>query len=142
MTAFAIRLPRRRQSKPAKVAKGAAKVWTTMKIGSIAGRTAKKGAKAYGSWKVAKVVARGGKKLLIVPLAAGGGLAAWKRLRAQRADGPATPYGSSVGPAAPSQSVTPPGPGPSAGLNGEGALKDQPAGATNPPVNPPPGATS
>jgi hypothetical protein len=142
MTAFAIRLPRKRQSKAAQVAKTVAKAWTAMKIGSVAGRTGKKAAKAYGSWKVAKLVSRGGGKLLILPLAAGGGLAAWKRLRAQSADGPATPYGSPQGPAASSQVVTPPGTGASADLNGEGALSDPPAGATNPPVNPPPGATS
>jgi hypothetical protein len=140
MTAFV--LPRRRQSKAAKMAKTAAKAWTAMKVGSIAGGTARKAAKVYGSWKIGKLLARRGAKLVLIPVAAGGGLAAWKRLRAQSADGPATPYGSPQGPAASSQVVTPPGTGASADLNGEGALSDPPAGATNPPVNPPPGATS
>jgi hypothetical protein len=142
----AIALPTRKQkSKPARVAKTAAKTWTSMKIGSTAAKTAKKGAKAWAGFKVVKFVGKGGKKLLLIPLAAGGGLAAWKKVRSSSSssDGPATPYGSTVGPAATPSTVTPPktAPGSSAGLNGEGSLDDAPAGAANPPVTPP-GATS
>jgi hypothetical protein len=113
--------------------KGAAKVWTSMKIGSLAGRTAKKGAKAWGSWKIAKLVGRGGKKLLIVPLAAGGGIAAWRRLRSASGNSPSSAYGSPQGPAAPSSVVTPGAPGPAAGMNATGSTL---------PVNPPPGTAT
>jgi hypothetical protein len=121
------------------MAKGAAKTWASLKIGSTAARTAKKGVKAWGSFKLVKFVARGGKKLVLVPLAVGGGVVAYKKLGSSSDDGPATPYGSSVGPAATPGTVTPPktSPGPSAGLNGEGTLDDPAAGTTNPPVTPP-----
>lgn len=134
----AIALPtRKRKSKPARVAKSAAKTWASLKIGSTAAKTAKKGVKAWGSFKVVKFVGRHGKKLVVIPIAAGGGLAAYKKLRSSE-EGPATPYGSSVGPAATPATVTPPktAPGSGAGLNG-----DPPAGASNPPATPP-GTTS
>src|SRR3954447_9925384 len=108
MTAIALPRPRKRRSKPAQLAKGVAKTWTSMKIGSTAAKTAKKGVKAWGSFKVVKFVGRGGKKLVIVPLAVGGGVAAYKKLSSSDDDGPATPYGSSVGPVATPATVTPP----------------------------------
>jgi hypothetical protein len=131
----AIALPTRKpKSKPARVAKTAAKTWTSMKVGSAAAKTAKKGAKTWASFKVVKVVGKGGKKLILIPIAAGGGLVAWKKVRSTSSDGPATPYGSSVGPAATPSTVTPPktAPGSTAGLNGEGS-PDAPAGTPNPP---------
>jgi hypothetical protein len=136
----AIALPtRKRRSKPARVAKSAAKTWASLKIGSTVARTAKKGVKAWGSWKVVKFVGRRGKKLVLVPVAVGGGVVAYKKLSSSSDDGPATPYGSSVGPVATPATVTPPktAPGTSADLNGEGSLSDPPAGASNPPVTPP-----
>jgi hypothetical protein len=136
----AIALPTRKpKSRPARVAKSAAKTWASMKVGSTVAKTAKKGVKAWGSFKVVKFVARGGKKLVLVPVAVGGGVVAYKKLSSSSDDGPATPYGSSVGPVATPATVTPPktAPGTSADLNGEGALSDPPAGATNPPVTPP-----
>jgi hypothetical protein len=144
MTAIALPRPRRKKSKPAQMAKTAAKAWTSMKIGSTAAKTAKKGAKTAAKFKVVKFVGRKGGKVLLVPLAAGGGVMAWKRLRASSSDdGPATPYGSGVGPAATPQTVTPPktAPGSSADTNGEGTLSDPPAGTANPPTTPP-GSTS
>ena len=139
----AIALPtRKRQSKPARVAKTAAKTWTSMKVGSTAAKTAKKGAKTWASFKVVKFVGKGGKKLILIPIAAGGGLVAWKKVRSSSDEAPATPYGSSVGPVATPSTVTPPktAPGSTAGLNGEASL-EAPAGASNPPVTPP-GTTS
>lgn len=130
----AIALPTRKpKSKPARVAKSAAKTWSSMKIGSTAAKTAKKGVKAWGSFKVVQFVGRHGKKLVVIPIAAGGGFAAYKKLRSSD-DEPAMPYGSPVGPVATPQTVTPPktAPGSDAGLNG-----DPPAGASNPPVTPP-----
>src|SRR3954465_7883146 len=101
MTAIALPRPRKRRSKPVQLAKGVAKTWTSLKIGSTAAKTAKKGVKAWGSFKIVKFVARGGKKLLVGPLAVGGGVAAYKKLSSSSDDeGPATPYGSSVGPVA------------------------------------------
>ncbi len=133
MTALSLprNLPgRRRRSKPASLAKGVAKTWTSMKLGSAAARSAKKGAKAYGSWKVTKFVGRRAGKLLLVPLAIGGGLAAWRSMRSSGEDGPPL-YGSSTGPAASPQTVTPPKSAPGS-ANGE-TVVDAPA---------PPGATS
>jgi hypothetical protein len=113
-----------------------------MKVGSTATKTAKKGVKAVASYKVVKFVGTKTGKLLLIPLAAGGGLAAWKRIRSSSSEeGPATPYGSSVGPAATPATVTPPKTA-AGSSNGEGALSDPPAGAANPPATPPPGAGS
>jgi hypothetical protein len=141
----AIALPTRKpKSKSARVAKTAAKTWTSMKVGSTAAKGAKKGAKAWASFKVVKFVGKGGKKLILIPLAAGGGLVAWKKVRSSSSgDAPATPYGSPVGPVATPSTVTPPktAPGSNAGLNGESSVDDAPAGASNPPVTPP-GTTS
>jgi hypothetical protein len=142
MTAIALPRPRKRKSMPARVAKSVAKTWASLKIGKTAAKTAKKGAKAWTSFKVVKLAGRGGKKLLLVPLAAGGGLAAYKKLSSSSEPAPATPYGSPVGPAATSATVTPPKGAPgSPGSNGEGSIGDAPAGASNPPATPP-GATS
>jgi hypothetical protein len=145
MTAIALPRPRKRKSKPARVAKSVAKTWASLKIGSTAAKTAKKGAKAWASFKVVQFVGKGGKKLLLIPLAAGGGVAAYKKVRSSSSSSepaPATPYGSSVGPAATPATVTPPKTAPgSPGSNGEGAIGDPPAGASNPPVTPP-GSTS
>ena len=124
------------------MAKTAAKAWASMKIGTTAAKTAKKGVKAWASFNVVKFVGKGGKKLLLVPIAAGGGLAAYKKVRSSSEPAPATPYGSPVGPAATSATVTPPKSAPgSPGSNGEGAIGDAPAGASNPPATPP-GSTS
>src|SRR3954469_3528557 len=136
----AIALPTRKpKSRPARVAKSAAKTWASMKVGSTVAKTAKKGAKTWASFKIVKFVAKGGKKLVLVPVAVGGGVVAYKKLSSSSDDGPATPYGSSVGPVATPATVTPPKtpPGTSTGMNGEGALSAPPAGATNPPVTPP-----
>jgi hypothetical protein len=140
MTAIALPRPRRRKSKPAQLAKTAAKTWASMKIGSTAAKTAKKGAKTVAKYKVVKFVGKRGTKLLLVPIAAGGGLVAYKKVRSSSDDAPATPYGSGLGPAATPQTVTPPKTAP--GSNGEGSLDDPPAGSANPPVEPPPGASS
>jgi hypothetical protein len=143
MTAIALPRPRRKKSKPAQAAKTVAKAWTSMKIGSTAGKTAKKGAKTVAKFKVVKFAGKKGGKLLLIPLAAGGGLAAWKKVRSSGSDeGPAAPYGSGMGPAATPQTVTPPKTAPGAtAQNGEGSLEEPPAGSSNPPVTPP-GSTS
>jgi hypothetical protein len=121
MTAIAMPRPlRRRRSKPAQLAQTAAKTWGSIKITKTATKTAKKGAKTFASYKVVKFVGKGGKKLLLIPIAAGGGFAAYKKLSSS-GDEPATPYGSSVGPAATPATVTPPktAPGSNVTANGE-----------------------
>src|SRR5215210_2645022 len=134
MTAIALPRPRRRKSKPAQVAQTAVKAWASMKIGTTSAKTAKKGAKSVAKFKVVKFVGTKGGKLLLVPVAAGGGLVAWKKVRSSSSDdGPATPYGSGVGPAATPQTVTPPKTAPGT-TNGEGSLTDPPAGSANPPA--------
>src|SRR3954451_3696833 len=117
----AIALPtRKRKSTPARVAKSAAQVWTTVKIGSTVAKTAKKGAKAYGKFRVVKFIGRHGKKLVLVPIAAGGGVAAYKKLSSSSSsDAPATPYGSSMGPVATPATVTPPKTAPGTDGNGD-----------------------
>jgi hypothetical protein len=121
MTAIAMPRPlRRRRSKPAQLAKTAAKTWASLKITKTATKTAKKGVKTFGSYKLVQFIGKGGKKLVVIPIAAGGGLAAYKKLRSS-SDEPATPYGSSVGPAATPATVTPPktAPGSTVTANGE-----------------------
>src|SRR3954453_20580231 len=136
MTAIALPRPRRRRSKPAQLARGVAKTWASMKIASTVGKTAKKGVKTAAKFKVVKFVGTRGGKLLLIPIAAGGGVAAYKKVRSSSdEEGPATPYGSTVGPVATPQTVTPPktAPGSDAGQNGEGAIGDPPAGRSDPP---------
>jgi hypothetical protein len=60
------------------MAKGAATVWTTVKASSAGARAAKRGAKAYGAAKGAKVAGRPVVKLLAVPAAVVGGVAIWR----------------------------------------------------------------
>ena len=146
MTAIPLPFRRRRKSKPAQLAETATKAWASMKVGSTAAKTAKRGAKTaktgaktVASYKVVKFVGSKTGKLLLIPLAVGGGLLAWKRLRSSSAESePATPYGSPVGPVATPATVTPPKTsGSTGGMNGEGVITDPPAGASNPPVTPP-----
>ena len=87
----------------------------------LPGKPAKKGAAAVVTYKVVSFVRKGGKKLIVIPIAAGGGLAAYKKLRSSGEEEPATPYGSPVGPVATPATVTPPktAPGANTTLNGE-----------------------
>ncbi len=128
----AIALPtRKRRSRPVRVAKGAAKTWTSLKLTKTATKGAKKGAKAFASYKVVKFVSKRGAKLLVIPITVGGGVAAYKKLSSSSDDKPATPYGSSVGPVATPATVTPPksAPGSDTSLNGEASTTDRPTGS-------------
>jgi hypothetical protein len=126
MTAIALpHLRKRKRSKPAQAAAKIAKVWTAVKVASMAARTARKSAKGYGKVK-------GRAKFLVVPIAAGGGIVALKKFRSSGDDEPATPYGSGVGPAAEPSTVTPPKTAPGSAVNGEGAMSSPPAGSENP----------
>jgi len=129
----AIALPTRKpKSRPARVAKGAAKTWTSLKLSKTAAKGAKKGVKAFASYKAIKAVGKRGAKLLVIPVAVGGGVVAYKKLSSgSGSDQPGTPYGSSVGPVATPATVTPPksAPGSNATVNGEGTTTDRPEGS-------------
>src|SRR6476469_7739977 len=116
-------LHRRRRSNRA--VETIAKAWTALNLASASSKAAKKGVKVYGAAKGAKVVGRPVAKLAVVPVAVGGGLLVWRKVRSGSPDQPAT----SVTPAAHASTVSPPG-------DSSGALTDPPAGAVNPPVGP------
>ena len=117
--------------------KNAARVWTLLRLSSAASSAAKGGAKAYGTAKTAKVAGRPALKVLVVPAAAIGGFALWRKLSSSSpsADDAVT-YDQErpLGPVATPQAVSPPAPEPASG-----ALTDPPAGASNPAAAPEPG---
>jgi hypothetical protein len=88
------------------LAKGAATVWTTVKASSAGARAAKRGAKAYGAAKGAKVAGRPVVKLLAVPAAVVGGVAVWRA--AHRGQNGETDTGRPLGPVASADTVSPP----------------------------------
>ena len=118
---------RRRSNKALETVETIAKAWTALNVASVGSKAAKKGAKAYGVAKGTRIVGRPVAKLAAVPVAVGGGLLVWRKVRGgSSADQPAT----SVTPAAHASTVSPPG------GDSTGALTDPPAGAVNPPVGP------
>jgi hypothetical protein len=106
-------LHKRRRSKGQRaldLAKGAATVWTTVKASSAGARAAKRGAKAYGAAKGAKVAGRPLVKLIAVPAAVVGGIAIFRKARGggdhdhdHEADA-----GRPLGPVASADTVSPP----------------------------------
>jgi hypothetical protein len=77
-------LHKRRRSKGQRaldLAKGTATVWTTVKASSAGARAAKRGAKAYGVAKGAKVAGRPMVKILAIPVAVVGGIAVLRKAR-------------------------------------------------------------
>ena len=117
---------RRRRSKAAETIETIAKAWTALNLASAGSRAAKKGAKAYGAANGAKVVGRPVARLAAVPVAVGGGLLVWRKVRSGSSDGDA----ASVTPAAHASTVSP------SGGDSAGAFTDPPAGEVNPPVGP------
>jgi hypothetical protein len=102
-------LHKRRRSKGQRaldLAKGAATVWTTVKASSAGARAAKRGAKAYGAAKGAKVAGRPLVKLLAVPAAVVGGLAIFRKARGGSDDD--ADAGRPLGPVASADTVSPP----------------------------------
>ena len=63
------------------LAKGTATVWTTVKASSAGARAAKRGAKAYGVAKGAKVTGRPVVKILAIPVAVVGGIVVLRKAR-------------------------------------------------------------
>jgi hypothetical protein len=94
------------------LAKGTATVWTTVKASSAGARAAKRGAKAYGAAKGAKVAGRPMVKLLAVPVAVVGGVAIWRAAhRSHDHDHDhdhAADAGRPLGPVASADTVSPP----------------------------------
>src|SRR6478752_7924 len=106
---------RRRSNRAFETVETIAKAWMALNLASASSKAAKKGVKVYGAAKGAKVVGRPVAKLAVVPVAVGGGLLVWRKVRSGSPAQPAT--------------VSPPG-------DSSGALTDPPAGAVNPPVGP------
>jgi hypothetical protein len=107
-------LHKRRRSKGQRaldLAKGAATAWTAVKASSTSARAAKKGAKAYGAAKGAKVASRSIVKLLAIPVAVAGGVAVWRRARRGSESEPEQAgYDRPVGPVSSAAAVSPPAP--------------------------------
>jgi hypothetical protein len=103
-------LQKRRRSKRQRaldLAKGTATVWTTVKASSASARAAKKGAKAYGAAKGAKVAGRSIVKVLAVPAAVAGGVVVWRKAR-RGTDADQTDFDRPLGPVASADTVSPP----------------------------------
>jgi hypothetical protein len=103
-------LRKRRRSKGQRaldLAKGAATVWTAVKASSTSARAAKKGAKAYGAAKGAKVAGRSFVKLLAIPAAVAGGVAVW-RMTHRGGESDQTEHERPVGPVSSAAAVSPP----------------------------------
>jgi hypothetical protein len=105
-------LHKRRRSKTQRaldLAKGAATVWTTVKASSAGARAAKKGAKAYGAAKGAKLAGRSVVKILAVPAAVAGGTVLWRKARGGGGgDDVQSDVARPLGPVAHAETVSPP----------------------------------
>ena len=102
-------LQKRRRSKAQRaldLAKGTATVWTTVKASSAGARAAKRGAKAYGAAKGAKIAGRPVMKLLAVPAAVAGGLVVFRKARGGSDD--SADASRPLGPVASADTVSPP----------------------------------
>jgi hypothetical protein len=90
--------------------KRAAKVVTAVKVAAVGGRAAKKGAKAYGAFKGAKLVGRPVVKVAAIPVTVAGGVVVWRKLKSSGASDSAAPAeaGRPLGPVANANSVSPP----------------------------------
>ena len=104
-------LHKRRRSKGQRaldLAKGAATVWTTVKASSAGARAAKRGAKAYGAAKGAKVAGRSVVKVLAVPVAVVGGITVIRKMRGGHDHDHDADTGRPLGPVASADTVSPP----------------------------------
>jgi hypothetical protein len=90
--------------------KRAAKVVTVIKVSAVGGRAAKKGAKAYGAVKGAKVVGRPVVKVAAIPVTVAGGVVVWRKLKSSSSSDSSAPAeaGRPLGPVANASSVSPP----------------------------------
>jgi len=92
------------------LAKGTATVWTTVKASSAGARAAKRGAKAYGVAKGAKVAGRPVVKILAIPVAVVGGIVVLRKARGGDDHGHdhGAEAGRPLGPVASADTVSPP----------------------------------
>ena len=88
------------------LAKGTATVWTTVKASSAGARAAKRGAKAYGVAKGAKVAGRPVVKILAIPVAVVGGIVVLRKARGGHDHDAET--SRPLGPVASADTVSPP----------------------------------
>ena len=79
-----------------------------MKVSTFGARAAKKGAKAYGAAKAAKVAGRPLIKVAAVPVAVAGGVVVWRKVQSGSSNGASADAGRSMGPVASAESVSPP----------------------------------
>jgi hypothetical protein len=102
---------RSKKQKALDVTKRAAKVVTVVKLTAAGGRAAKRGAKAYGAVKGAKVVGRPVVKVAAIPVTVAGGVVVWRKLKSSSdTSDSAAPAeaGRPLGPVANANSVSPP----------------------------------
>jgi hypothetical protein len=90
------------------MAKGAATVWTTVKLSSAGARAAKGGAKAFGAAKGARVRGHRMVKVLAVPIAVGGGVVVFRKMRGGHDHDHEPDAGRPLGPVASADTVSPP----------------------------------
>lgn len=98
--------PRSKGQRALEMAKGAATVWTTVKLSSAGARAAKGGAKAFGAAKGARVRSHRMVKVLAVPVAVVGGVVVFRKVRGGGDDEPEA--GRPLGPVASADTVSPP----------------------------------
>ena len=98
--------PRSKGQRALEMAKGAATVWTTVKLSSAGARAAKGGAKAFGAAKGARVRGHRVVKVLAVPVAVVGGVVVFRKVRGGGGDEPEA--GRPLGPVASADTVSPP----------------------------------
>jgi hypothetical protein len=99
---------RSRKQRALDLAKRGAKLWAAVKVSVAGARVAKKGAKAYGVAKGAKVAGRPLLKVAAVPVAVGGGVVVWRKAKGSGSNGASADASRSVGPVASAESVSPP----------------------------------
>ena len=98
--------PRSKGQRALEMARGAATVWTTVKLASAGARAAKGGAKAFGAAKGARVRGHRVVKVLAVPVAVVGGVVVFRKVRGGGDDEPEA--GRPLGPVASADTVSPP----------------------------------
>jgi hypothetical protein len=99
---------RSRAQRALDLAKRPAKLWATVKLSVAGARVARKGAKAYGAAKGAKVAGRPVLKVAAVPVAVAGGVVVWRKVQSGSSNGASADAGRPVGPVAHAATVSPP----------------------------------
>jgi hypothetical protein len=101
---------RSRAQRALDLAKRPAKLWAGVKVSVAGARAARKGAKAYGAAKGAKVAGRPLLKVAAVPVAVAGGVVVWRKANngSSSTNGASADAGRSMGPVASAESVSPP----------------------------------